>query len=247
MRKRRSYPIARVSERETDLQAALGVTFREPALLRLALTHRSYVHERPHEAPESNERLEFLGDALLGQVIAEALFRRFPECDEGRLTELRATLVRAETLAQLAKGLGLGDYLYLGHGEEASGGRLRTRNLARTLEAVVGAVYVDRGYLAAKRLALRLFRDLLQSLSPEGLRDYKSLLQEQVQAQGKGTPVYRTVSAEGPEHSKQFVVEVMVQGKVLGLGRGSSKRMAQREAARAALERLARQDGSDAH
>jgi ribonuclease-3 len=223
------------------------VAFRDPALLRLALTHRSYVHERHAEAPESNERLEFLGDALLGLVIAEALYRRHPHAPEGLLTEYRSQLVRAETLAETARGLGLGEHLCLGHGEEASGGRTRTRNLARALEAVIGAIFLDRGYLAAKRWTLRLFREPLASFEPERVRDAKSVLQETVQAQGRPAPLYRTLASEGPDHLKDFTVEVLVGERPLAQGRGSTKRQAQEAAARAALARLADRDGRDAH
>ncbi len=231
---------------EKILEVHLGIEFRDAKLLRLALTHRSYLHERPEEAVESNERLEFLGDALLGLVIAEELYRRFPDFPEGRLTELRSVLVRAETLATVGDELRLGDYLYLGHGEEQSGGRSRGRTLARALEAVIGAVLIDQGHEAAKRWTLTLFSDLLDRLPDQPLRDYKSLLQEAVQAQGKSPPVYRTVGSEGPDHDKDFTVEVLVGDEGMGRGKGRSKRIAQQEAARRALERLASTEGDDA-
>ncbi|MCH8189996.1 MAG: ribonuclease III [Chloroflexi bacterium] len=223
---------------EATLQDVLGIQFRDASLLRLALTHRSYLHERPDEAAESNERLEYLGDALLGLAIAEELYRRFPDSPEGRLTELRSRLVRAETLADLGHELKLGDYLYLGRGEEQSGGRSRGRTLARALEAVIGAVLIDQGHEAAKRWTLTLFQDRLMRLPDQEVRDYKSLLQEVVQAEGKGPPVYRTINAEGPDHDRDFTVEVLVGDGVLGRGRGRSKRIAQTEAARIALARL---------
>lgn len=231
---------------EKCLQADFGIKFHDPGLLRQALTHSSYVNERPGEAPESNERLEFLGDAVVGLAIAGELFRRFPDFDEGRLTELRAGLVRWDTMAQLAQGLRLDDYLYLGRGEEASGGRSNRRNLARALEAFVGALSLDQGYDAAQLWTLALFKELLDALPGEATRDYKSLLQETVQAAGRAPPVYRTIGSEGPDHSKDFLVEVEVEPGVTAQGRGSSKRMAQQDAARHALAALARKEKNDA-
>lgn len=231
---------------EEKLEQAIGVAFKDQALLRLALTHRSYIHERPDEAPESNERLEFLGDAFLGQVTAEALYRQYPDVQEGMLTEYRAHLVRMESLAALASGLRLGDYLYLGHGEEASGGRTRPRNLARALEALIGALFMDRGYRVTRQWTLRLLGEALGSFQPEEVRDAKSVLQETVQAQGAPPPFYRTVSASGPEHQREFTVQVLVRDEALGKGRGASKREAQRAAATAALKTLVRRRGSNA-
>ena len=224
---------------ERALEVALGVRFRDRLLLRLALTHSSFVHERPEEAPESNERLEFLGDAFLGLVIAEELYKRFPEHPEGRLTEMRSRLVRTETLAQLSAHLRIGDRLYLGHGEEQSGGRSRERNLARALEAVLGALLLDRGFARARKATLALFRDLLGPLPAEASRDYKSLLQEEVQALGKPSPSYQVVGQEGPDHTRRFTVEVVVEGASLAVGAGATKRRAEQEAAKAAYARLA--------
>ena len=157
------------------LERRLGIEFKDRSLLKLALTHRSYVHEAPDDAPESNERLEYLGDAFLGFVVAEHLYRRFPGLAEGRLTALRSGLVRAATLAAVGAELGLGRRLYLGHGEETSGGRTRERNLARVFEAVLGAILLDQGYAKAKRWTLKLFKDRLESLPPDLIDDYKSL------------------------------------------------------------------------
>ena len=220
------------------LQSALGVTFRDLPLLEQALVHRSYLNEDVAFPLSSNERLEFLGDSLLGLVIAEKLYTEFPELSEGEMTKLRAALVRRETLARLASSLGLGDYLYLGRGEEASGGRARQSILAGALEAVVGAVLVDRGFARAKKFVLRLFDgEIDRAVRDEEMvvHDHKSRLQEFTQAQYQVTPVYRTIKEEGPDHAKEFTVEVIVSGSVIGVGRGTSKRIAEMEAAKAAL------------
>lgn len=221
---------------ERLLEDRLGVAFRDTAVLRLALTHRSFVHERPLEAPESNERLEFLGDAFLGMVIAGELYRRFPDEDEGRLTEMRSRLVRTETLASLASTLGIGVALRLGRGEEASGGRDRARNLARVFEAVVGAVFVDQGYRKGRAFVLRAFRGKLGGLD-ERFANYKSMLQEAVQSQGGPAPSYRTMSDAGPL-PERFTVEVRA-GTETATGTGSTKQQAGQAAAKAALEAMA--------
>ncbi len=223
---------------EATLERRLGIEFKDRSLLKLALTHRSYVHEAPDDATESNERLEYLGDAFLGLVVAEHLYGRYPDLAEGRLTALRSGLVRSATLAAVAAELELGERLYLGHGEETSGGRTRERNLARGFEAVLGAILLDQGYAKAKRWTLKLFNDRLESLPPGLVDDFKSLLQERVQAEGSPPPVYRTVKEEGPDHDRDFTVEVIVDGAVAGEGSGPSKQKAEREAARAALANL---------
>jgi len=223
------------------LQSILGVTFRDLSLLEQALVHRSYLNEDSDFPLSSNERLEFLGDSLLGLVIAEKLYTEFPELSEGEMTKLRAALVRGETLARLASSLGLGDYLYLGRGEEASGGRARQSILAGALEAVVGAVLVDRGFARAKKFVLRRFDgEIGRAVRDEEMvvYDHKSRLQEFTQAQHQVTPVYRTIKEEGPDHAKEFTVEVIVSGSVIGVGRGKSKRIAEMEAAKTALEGL---------
>ena len=223
---------------ESLLEEELGLQFNDKALLRCALTHTSFIHEHPESGVESNERLEFLGDALVGFVIGEDLFRRFPEMPEGGLTTHRASLVRSETLAEIGTSMDLGDYLYLGRGEELSGGRTRERNLARGFEALCGAVLLDLGFAEARALVLAWFEDRLESLPDEAAIDYKSLLQEAVQALGVGPPQYRTVSSVGPDHSKDFTVEVVVGSEVLGEGSGPSKRKAQQDAAQDALEAI---------
>ena len=223
-----------------SLQQALSITFKDTAVLEQALVHRSYLNENTDFPLPSNERLEFLGDALIGFAVTERIYLDFPELPEGELTRLRAALVQQETLARLARSLGLGEQLYLGRGEEGSGGRRRPRNLASTFEAVVGAVLVDQGFSTARDLLLRLLGNELQLAREEAKSaDYKSRLQELVQASRQITPTYRIVAATGPEHEPRFTVEVLVGDEVVGWGRGRSKRMAEKEAARVAFERLA--------
>ena len=222
------------------LQKILGVSFNDPSLLEQALVHSSYINENPGFAPISNERLEFLGDAVLGMVVAEKLYQDFPQFTEGEMTTLRAALVRRDTLARMARAISLGDYLYLGRGEEASGGRHKPANLAAALEAVMAAVFLDQGLATARGFILGLLnKELQQVVSQGGGVDYKSQLQELIQArQQQPPPTYRLVEAVGPDHDKRFTVEVRVGETVLGRGAGKSKKLAEIEAARSALEQL---------
>ena len=223
----------------SDLQNALGIGFRDLSLLRESLVHSSYLNENPDYQGASNERLEYLGDALLGLVIAEKLYLELPDYPEGELTKTRSALVCRETLARLAARLHLGDYLYLGHGEEASGGRHRQRNLAGAFEALLGAVLLDQGFARAKDLILNLFSDELARIAEQRLAvDHKSRLQEVLQQERKLTPAYRIVEAEGPDHARIFTVEVLAGDMVIGRGTGRSKQQAEKEAARDALESL---------
>ena len=227
-----------------SLEAALGVAFRDRDLLRLALAHSSYLNEHPGVFPESNERLEYLGDALLGLVVAHELFRIYPTWPEGELTEARSALVRGETLAGLADRLRLGRYLYMGKGEESGGGRERPSNLAAALEAVVGAVFLDQGYRDSSDLVLRLFRPELSTLKrPGALKNAKSILQETLQAEGVPAPSYEIVEVSGDEHLRRFTVEVTVGGQVAGRGTGARKSQAEQEAAADAL-RAIRENGA---
>jgi ribonuclease III len=219
-----------------SLEAAIGVTFTKRSLLLDALTHRSYVYE--HAAPDvvSNERLEFLGDAVLSIIASDLLYRRFPKASEGELTNLRASLVRASTLAALARDLSLGVYLRLGRGEEITGGRTRELLLARAMEALIGAVYLDGGIQVTRAfLEPHLRAELASVKSSRQLKDDKSLLQEAAQAQLGVTPHYHLVSHSGPSHDRTFVVEVQLGERVVGRGEGSSKRQAEQASARAAL------------
>ncbi|OGO38213.1 MAG: ribonuclease III [Chloroflexi bacterium RBG_16_57_8] len=221
------------------LQETIGITFKDTVLLGQALVHDSYVNENPEIAPTSNERLEFLGDAMLGLIVAEKLYHDFPDYAEGQMTQLRASLVRRDTLARLARTIGLGDYLYLGKGEEGSGGRDKIPNLAGALEALIGAIYLDQGPDTARQFTLRLMGQELERLGSSGAGvDYKSQLQELVQSQKQHSPTYSLVEATGPDHDRWFTIEVKVGETVLGRGSGRSKKVAESEAARVALERL---------
>jgi ribonuclease-3 len=222
-----------------DLEDRLGVTFQDLSLLREAFVHRSYLNENPEAGLLSNERLEFLGDAALGLVVAQRLYELFPTHGEGLLTELRAFLVRRDTLARAAERLDLGGYLLLGRGEELAGGRRRLSNLAAVFEAVVGAILLDQGRETVDGFVASALADDFEAVrSGVAPSDPKSRLQVLVQAQGQDLPQYRTLKVEGPEHARLFTVEVCLDGKVVGVGHGRTKRQAEREAARRALEKL---------
>jgi ribonuclease-3 len=202
-----------------------------------ALTHPSFANEQRGRCPD-NQRLEFLGDAVLGLLVGEILMERFPAAKEGDLSLWRSLLVSAEALATWARAAALGPKLRLGRGADAAGERDSDNVLADAAEALVGAVYLDRGLTTARVLALAIVAAPLAELTERGAagRDPKSELQERVQAQGGGSPRYHVVDAEGPDHRREFVVEVEVDGRVLGRGRGRSKKLAQQAAARAALD-----------
>lgn len=230
------------------LEARLGHTFTDDELIERALTHRSRVHEVDSGAAGDNESLEFLGDAVLGLAIAERLFREFPDYDEGRKSKARAQLVSAATLAALGADLRLGEHLRLGRGEEKTGGRRKRSLIADAFEAVVAAIYLDGGPAAASAFIDRTFRPLLERLRqdgvpPAGACDHKSALQEWLQARSQPIPEYRLCGATGPDHRKEFAVEVLVGGQQVAAGSGPTKKEAEREAARQALAALA--DGSD--
>ena len=212
--------------------------FRDPSLLERALTHRSYLNEYPGLALEDNERLEFLGDAVLDFVTGAWLYNRFPELPEGRLTSLRAALVKTDALAELALRIGLNEHLRLGKGESDSGGRGRTSLLADAFEAVLGALYLDQGLDAVKDYVEGLLpEEVDRILAEQGDRDAKSILQEWSQAEYGITPRYRTVSEAGPDHAKSFTVEARIGDKVVGRGEGLSKQAAAQAAASDALKR----------
>lgn len=222
-----------------DLAQALSLRFRDPSLLRLALVHRSYLNESADSNLESNERLEFLGDAVLGLVISEDLFRDYPALPEGNLSQIRAHLVRWDSLAAIAARISLGEYLVLGRGEELSGGRQRPSNLAGALEALIGAVYLDGGLPRAKRFIIKLFQPELERIAEgEEVTDSKSRLQQLAQSRWHEVPTYNLVSTEGPEHARVFTVEANANGEVLGRGRGRNKKQAELAAAQQALDSL---------
>lgn len=222
-----------------DLHKSLGGAFHRPSLLQQALVHSSYINENPAYVTGHNERLEFLGDAVLGLIMAEELYRAFPGLSEGEMTRLRAALVRRDTLARVARYINLGDFLYMGKGEEASGGRDKMPNLAGALEAVIAAVYLDRGIVAARDMVARLFVEEWQKLARPGTGvDYKSRLQELTQSRFQQTPTYHLAAEAGPDHDKRFTVEVKVNDEILCRGSGKSKKLAEMEAARTALDQL---------
>jgi ribonuclease-3 len=222
-----------------DCQKDLGISFHQESLLEQAFVHLSYLNENPGFARPSNERLEFLGDAILNFIVTEKLYEEFPQLPEGELTEIRAALVCRDTLAELASSLKLGDWLLLGRGEEANGGRAKESNLANAIEALIGALYLDQGIAKARRFILRQLKPELEKIKAGKIPpNYKALVQELIQGQKKPTPVYRLVEATGPDHSKQFTAEILVEGEALGKGVGKSKKVAESQAARAAWEKL---------
>ena len=218
------------------LEEKLGYTFQNRALLENALTHSSCANESRGKL-HSNERLEFLGDSILGMVVAEHLYRNHPDLPEGELTRTRAALVCEESLVEVAKELGLGDYLKLGKGEEAGGGRNRPSIRADAVEAVLAAVYLDGGIGSARKIIQKyiLTREV-SSLS--GIRDYKTALQELVQRESGQVLKYRLTGESGPDHDKRFFVEVDLNGTPVGNGEGHSKKEAEQMAAKAAIQKL---------
>lgn len=229
-----------IAKDPASLLEFLGVDFRRRALLEQALIHRSYLNEAPELDLESNERMEFLGDAVLGLIISERLYRDYPALSEGHLSQVRALLVRWDTLAQAAERISLGDYLILGRGEDMSGGRTRPSNLAGALEALIGAAFLDGGMTKARKLVFQLLKPELEKIAAGAVAiDSKSELQHVVQARWHEIPKYRLISSVGPDHAKTFTVEVLACSEVLGRGEGRNKKQAELAAARQALETLA--------
>ena len=231
-----------------NFESALGFTFRDKSLLTRALTHRSYLNENSDLPYLDNERLEFLGDAILDFVAAEFLYQHFPEMSEGELTSLRAALVKGETLARFAANLGLPPHVQMSRGEEAAGGRARAPLLAGAFEAIIGALYLDQGFEAARDLVLRFVEPESEIIHHQRLdRDAKSMLQELSQGQFQVTPLYRLVETRGPDHAKEFTIEVVLKDRVFGRGVGKSKQLAEQDAARVALQALQDQMSRDDH
>ena len=220
-----------------DLEAALGYKFQNITLLQNALTHSSYANERWHNSLLSNERLEFLGDSILGMVVAAYLYHHFPDRPEGELTRMRADMVCETSLALIAGRLDLGKHLLLGHGEERFGGRSRASILADAVESVIAASFLDGGMEAAKGIIQRF---VLCNVPVSKLQntDYKTALQELVQQKKNQTLCYRLVGESGPDHDKVFTAQVLLNDQVVGEGTGSSKKRAEQDAARVALEQL---------
>ncbi|HVU26673.1 MAG TPA: ribonuclease III [Verrucomicrobiae bacterium] len=222
----------------SELPNRFGYQFRDENLLRLALTHPSVAHESGKEI-QHNQRLEFLGDSVLGLVLSQKLFEKFPDADEGALTKSRAKLVNATTLAEHARELNLGAYLILSRGEENSGGRDRASALADAFEALLGAIFLDGGFDAAQKFILREFANDFESLTEiSGIENPKGELQEFLQAKSANAPEYKTISADGPDHDRNFTCAVFHDGIELARGSGKSKKAAESDAALAALKKL---------
>jgi ribonuclease-3 len=222
-----------------DIEKGLNLTFNDKTLLRRALTHRSYLNENQDYILEDNERLEFLGDAILDFITGEHLYHRFPESAEGQLTNLRSALVRTEQLARFATEMRLGDYLFLGRGEEETGGRQRTAILCDAFEALIGALYLDRGLEFTRDFMCDVMEQALQEvLISDTEKDAKSRLQEVAQSHYRVTPTYRTIKEEGPDHAKEFTVQALLGSKPYGEGVGLSKQTAAQAAAQQALDVL---------
>ncbi len=222
-----------------SLQRVLKVKFRRLPLLDQALLHSSYVNELPKERPLHNERLEFLGDAVLELIISHELFDTYPQYLEGDLTKLRAAVVRKSTLAKIADRLEIGSYICLGKGEEAGGGRNRKSLLADAMEAIIGAIYLDGGLKAAKKFVILHFGDEIERLSRDYHKmDYKSILQEITQSRFQVLPKYIVKSETGPPHDRVYEISLAIAGESYGIGKGRSKKEAQQNAARTALAKL---------
>jgi ribonuclease-3 len=229
----------RSSPQRAELEERLGHRFREPELLQQALTHRSHVHVTGMERLESNERLEFLGDSVLGMVVNEFLYDEFTGKEEGELTKIKSLLVCGSTLAKVGERLDLGAHLLLSRSEAGTGGRKRESILADATEAIIGAIYLDGGLEDAKRfIRSHILINVDATLEERTHRNYKSLLQERLQARYKIPPRYKVSYTTGPDHARRFTVKVTMRGTVLGVGSGTSKKQAEQRAAESALSRL---------
>jgi ribonuclease-3 len=221
----------------SNLELEIGYAFRSRALLDQALTHKSFANERPEAKLQHNEALEFLGDSVLGFIVSAWLLKRFPHLPEGKLSKMKAYLVSEPNLVELAKKINLGRYLIINRGEEKTGGRRKRALLANAYEALIGAMYLDGGIEAVERLLDRELSERIAQLDPDSIigGDYKSVLQEQLQAVGAPTPEYALIEAIGPDHRRTFRVELRIAGHVISTGEGNTIKLAQQEAARAAL------------
>ncbi len=216
-----------------ELERIINYCFKDTAILKEALTHKSYAGE--HKAVAHNERLEFLGDSILGAIVADYIYCQCPQSEEGVLSKIKSNLVSRHNLYLWAKKLDLGRYMFLGHGELATGGRQRDSIISNAMEALIGAVYLDGGYTAAKQVVLPWVRT--QELKQDS-GDYKSQLQEYMQKRTRSTPTYEVLQTVGPEHDKIFTVQVSIDGKRLGVGKGKNKKLAEQDAAKDAYCRL---------
>ena len=233
--------VARLRDEFEELQDRIGYRFKDPGLLEHAMTHRSRAAEDVSGGVRDNESLEFLGDAVLGLVTADLLFRRYPEYDEGQKSKIKASVVSAHALTRRAEEIQLGDHLLLGRGEEKTGGRFKQALLADGYEALIAAIYLDGGLPAAMAFLDRPLGDAIAEGASQTVvgEDYKSALQERLQALGRPLPEYRVASQAGPDHRKVFTIDVVVEGEVLGTATGKAKKEAEQEAARGALRKVA--------
>lgn len=220
------------------LEESLGHSFRDASLCERALTHKSWINESQDEDRADNERLEFLGDAVLALAVSDLLMRKYPDRPEGELSKARAAIVNEEGLARVADALSLGQWIFLGRGEEQAGGRQKRSILSDALEALIGAVYLDGGFAAAHAAAERLFTPVLADVEAAAGRDFKSRLQELAQAKLQLAPTYTVVSQQGPDHDKTFEVAIFLGAQEYGRARGKSKKQAQQNAAAQALSLL---------
>jgi ribonuclease III len=233
----------RLGQEFEALERRIGYKFKDPGLLEHALTHRSRVHEDASGGVFDNESMEFLGDSVLGFVVADMLFRQFPQHNEGQKSKLKASIVSATSLARLGERINLGEFLILGRGEEKTGGRRKSALIADCYEALIAAIYLDGGFEPVRGFINRQFQDLIDDARRSGVEasfteDYKSALQEQLQRAGKGLPEYRITAEIGPAHRRRFEVEVLVAGEPVAKAEGRSKKDAAQSAAKAALELL---------
>ncbi len=222
------------------LENKIGIVFKDKNLLIKALTHRSYLNETKVRGLNSNERLEFLGDAVLSFWVSSLVYKKFPSFTEGQLTFIRTHLVRTETLTGLSQKLGLGQFLLMSKGEELSGGKENPSLLANTFESLIGAIFLDQGTSVVENFLNKQFEDLIKNIKTESLKDSKSELQEKIQAQGQSSLLYKLISAEGPDHQKVFTMGVYVNDRLLASGTSRSKQEAEEEAAKKALEILSK-------
>jgi len=220
-----------------QLQTNLGYTFKRHSLLKHAITHKSFIHEQNLHPLDSNERLEFLGDAVLELCISDFLYHRYPEISEGDLTKKRAALVCEATLASLARSLSVGTFILLGQGEAAEGGRERDSILSDVLESIFGAIFLDGGLEEVRALILRLYEPV-EEKATRANKDFKTALQERLQKISKQTATYSIINETGPAHKKIFTAQAIYNGKAIGTGSGASKKIAEQEAARMALEKI---------
>jgi ribonuclease-3 len=226
-----------------DFEKSLKLDFNDKLLIQRALTHKSYPNENRRLNLKDNERLEFLGDSVLSLSVSTYIFNKFSDFPEGELAKMRAVIVSAPILAEVAKRIELGQFLFLGKGEEMTGGRERDSILADTMEAIFGALYLDQGFTAAADFILELLKiDIINVAEGNHIQDYKTMLQEVIQENGNNRPEYEVVDEEGPDHNKIFIVAVKLNEDNLGSGQGSSKKEAEQEAAKVALEKLNKLD-----